>query len=719
MVCFESAGSDDCSLTSANTEGILINPSAGVGPYMVIKDDSSSSAALFRSYINFTDDDGTVVGRIGDSSGAGQTFSVGSYLAGYDLNLYSGSSTARVTIDSTTGLVTLAGDLAVLGADGSDDDIIYFDSGTAEFLEWDDTPGEFDLSDDLNVTGNLYVGAESSVSTSAGIYYNRGTITDTTTFTAYAGSLDLRPSSDSSANYSGYDLSIVVLPSVNMTGVVTGVKSNFNQWGSLVAGKTVDDARQFETAFSTLDNGSSQGLTITNYSGLHIVDPDITNSAGTDITMTNAYGIYIEDFTPGEGTFTNGPWGIYQEGSDDLNYFGGSVDVEGQFSVGTQVTITDDTTPDVSASSSFLVDPTGAQTITDFDAGGGTLENGQIFFLEFADGNTTIDCDGGAINCGTTDITGAAGDIMTFFYDGADWHLISMMDDSVAQGGSGFDIAEWFPSSENLNPGDVVSVDPNGAGPAYVKKSTVASDEELLGIVSTNPGITLGEPSNASAYPVALAGRVPTKISTENGDISPGDALTSSSIPGVAMKAISSGPIVGKALEGYSGSGTGRIMVFVSTGWYVASPASENDQLADLTDVNVNTLAAGSITTDILFIGDRKLEMAADGTLVVDGSVNILGDVSIGGDLNAKSVKTDELVVSEETSGTNIIKVGQKEVTIDNTKVGKTSKILITFSTDYSPATRYWVSKKEGESFTVHLDQPTSADAEFSWLIIN
>jgi hypothetical protein len=53
---------------------------------------------------------------------------------------------------------------------------------------------------------------------------------------------------------------------------------------------------------------------------------------------------------------------------------------------------------------------------------------------------------------------------------------------------------------------------------------------------------------------VALSGRVPVKVSLENGEIKKGDYLTSSSTPGVAMKALRPGPVVGKALEGFDSS---------------------------------------------------------------------------------------------------------------------------------------------------------------------
>jgi hypothetical protein len=96
-----------------------------------------------------------------------------------------------------------------------------------------------------------------------------------------------------------------------------------------------------------------------------------------------------------------------------------------------------------------------------------------------------------------------------------------------------------------------------------------------------------GEPlKGVSATRLALSGRVPVNVCGENGDIKPGDYLTSSSLPGVAMKwtildvntakdfdelkkILSENEkrrnaIIGKAVESFSGSGTGKIKVLIS-----------------------------------------------------------------------------------------------------------------------------------------------------------
>ncbi|MBU1032329.1 hypothetical protein KJ937_00160, partial [Patescibacteria group bacterium] len=126
-----------------------------------------------------------------------------------------------------------------------------------------------------------------------------------------------------------------------------------------------------------------------------------------------------------------------------------------------------------------------------------------------------------------------------------------------------YDYAEMFFSDEVLKPGDVVTTDPNGVDKI---KRTSAPHESVIGIVSTKPGFITGARTTGT-HPIALAGRVPTRISTANGVIKAGDQLAISSIPGVAVKAVSSGPIVGVALESYDLPGEGLISVFVQPGW--------------------------------------------------------------------------------------------------------------------------------------------------------
>jgi hypothetical protein len=126
--------------------------------------------------------------------------------------------------------------------------------------------------------------------------------------------------------------------------------------------------------------------------------------------------------------------------------------------------------------------------------------------------------------------------------------------------------AEMFPSNQDLKPGQVVVVNPNK--PEYVMRSTSPYEGAIIGIVATNPGFLAGE-EGEDQYPIALSGRVPIEVTTENGSIESGDYLVASSETGTAMKATKAGPSIAIALEDYDGlSASTTIMAYVYVGWY-------------------------------------------------------------------------------------------------------------------------------------------------------
>ncbi len=112
--------------------------------------------------------------------------------------------------------------------------------------------------------------------------------------------------------------------------------------------------------------------------------------------------------------------------------------------------------------------------------------------------------------------------------------------------GQGADLAEYYHSTEVLDYGDVVAIDPNSDGDDVIKTNKPYASN-VLGVVSTRPGVTLGNYSE-SGYPIALKGRIPVKFSDENGPVKTGDYLTTSTIPGYAMRATGKGIVIGKAL---------------------------------------------------------------------------------------------------------------------------------------------------------------------------
>jgi hypothetical protein len=129
----------------------------------------------------------------------------------------------------------------------------------------------------------------------------------------------------------------------------------------------------------------------------------------------------------------------------------------------------------------------------------------------------------------------------------------------------GCDVAEYFPASECPEPGTVMVIDPSGG--SKLRCSTIAYDTTVAGIVSTEPGVSLGteEDGNDGESLIAVAGRVPCKVDATYASIEAGDLLTTSDTPGHAMKATNPaiGTILGKALEPLD-SGAGVIEVLVT-----------------------------------------------------------------------------------------------------------------------------------------------------------
>jgi hypothetical protein len=139
---------------------------------------------------------------------------------------------------------------------------------------------------------------------------------------------------------------------------------------------------------------------------------------------------------------------------------------------------------------------------------------------------------------------------------------------------TGADFAEMMATSQGVTyePGDLLVIGPDGKP----LPSSAPNATNLLGVYSTDPAFVggVGEDGDTRGkIPVAIMGIVPLKVSAENGAILPGDLLTSSSIPGHAMKASPvvvngitfhiPGTILGKALEPLE-EGTGVILVLVT-----------------------------------------------------------------------------------------------------------------------------------------------------------
>lgn len=229
---------------------------------------------------------------------------------------------------------------------------------------------------------------------------------------------------------------------------------------------------------------------------------------------------------------------------------------------------------------------------------------------------------------------------------------------------TGADLAEAYQTKDaTIAPGHVVSVD--GSLQAGVKKSQGAYDAKVLGIVSTNPGYVLGDPAlTPEGRPVllALSGRVPLRVSMENGPIEAGDYLTASSTPGVAMKATRPGQMIGKALENFSGARAdvqGMVMTLANLTW--ANPSSgveANDDLQGATAVSGDLNISGTLTTENLTVtGTATIRTLNVGTMKA-GSIDVAGTAAIGGDLAFQGAGQKQNAITKQFVAAKAIAAG-------------------------------------------------------------
>jgi hypothetical protein len=132
------------------------------------------------------------------------------------------------------------------------------------------------------------------------------------------------------------------------------------------------------------------------------------------------------------------------------------------------------------------------------------------------------------------------------------------------------DLAEWVPASEPIPPATLVVLDKQRTN--SVLPSSKAYDPHVAGVVSSLPGIVLGE-AGEGRVKVATTGRVKVRVDATVAPIAVGDLLVTSDKSGMAMRSKPvdiggveihrPGTLVGKALEPLA-DGEGEILVLLS-----------------------------------------------------------------------------------------------------------------------------------------------------------
>jgi hypothetical protein len=210
---------------------------------------------------------------------------------------------------------------------------------------------------------------------------------------------------------------------------------------------------------------------------------------------------------------------------------------------------------------------------------GGTGANGDPKIINFGDGDFVHIGEKGAddrmeLKAETFHFTSSSGNLRVGV--GTDTPLAELDVRGTARVGvltitGGADVAEPFQmSTHGIPKGSLVVIDENR--PGQLKLSEHAYDRHAAGIVSgangIKPGLTLHQEGAIHGDAnVALSGRVYALADAANGSIQPGDLLTTSDIPGHAMKVTdytkAQGAIIGKAMSSLE-KGRGMVLVLVS-----------------------------------------------------------------------------------------------------------------------------------------------------------
>jgi hypothetical protein len=166
---------------------------------------------------------------------------------------------------------------------------------------------------------------------------------------------------------------------------------------------------------------------------------------------------------------------------------------------------------------------------------------------------------------------GASGDLAVFRSNGPSVARIDKTGRGYFNGGTqtgGADLAEFIATSgPEPQPGDVVEIDPDQ--PEHFRLASTPYSPRVAGVITTDPGVTMNARTGAeravTGPALALAGRVPVKVSAENGAVRSGDLLVASGTPGHAMRAPldpQPGTVIGKALQPHE-KGRGEIQMLV------------------------------------------------------------------------------------------------------------------------------------------------------------
>ena len=299
--------------------------------------------------------------------------------------------------------------------------------------------------------------------------------------------------------------------------------------------------------------------------------------------------------------------------------------------------------------------------------------------------------------------------------------------------------------------GDVMIVDPDN--PDTYKISRGSYDQAVAGVISSNPTIIVGNGRTTQTAVMAMVGRVPVKVSNENGPIVRGDLLVTASTTGHAMKYDETRDdnakmvgVIGIALENFDPgvTGTGKIMALIRTGWVY----NKNQSIGTLkADVQTIASVAGidlSKSVDGLGVGNSNGSLNYSGGNLNLNNSSLLNVASVNGKENKWEINSEGVLISRISSGdtannkevyglsstdvevqissSSILNGNEVAIALpeDLQNIISTStpiKVLITF-TSAPPASGYFIADKNYQGFKLKTVGDISASSTFDWLVI-
>lgn len=319
------------------------------------------------------------------------------------------------------------------------------------------------------------------------------------------------------------------------------------------------------------------------------------------------------------------------------------------------------------------------------------------------------------------------------YYDGSSGMGGDFMRTNASGWATGsYDFAEMFPSTDTLEPGDVVVF---GTSNESVARSTESFDSKLAGIVSTRPGFLAGD-NVKGQYPIALAGRVPTKVTNENGSIGIGDPITSSSRAGYAMKATEAGPIVGYALEPYDGGNGDEIVAFVNVSYWnggetPALPGTNNAASTIVVTQYANNLTALNMNGNVYMTGNdilgvrriaglsERWSIEEDGTVRTPGLLKTITESYQGENVETAAVTSPDVQIT--LVGTGTLENGEAVIRFEDVSpsfndVTSTVAPIRVIVTPNGPLSLY-VFEKDNDGFGVRQADGRDSGVTFDWMV--